>query len=100
MQNGLKLNADELMGQNLLAASIPHALGVKTIQGDLTAVRHPMIGNPDYSFNVGAKVAEKTAIILLNNDVDGLIKGAVDTIKALKKDFNPAALFLSSLWWK
>ena len=82
------------MGQNLLAASIPYALGVKTLQGDLTAVRHPMIGNPDYSFNVGAKVAEKTAIIQLNNDVDGLINGAVDTIKAVKEGFDPAALFL------
>ena len=88
------LNADELMGQNLLAASIPHALGVKSIQGDITAVRHPMIGNPDYSFNVGAKVAEKTAFILLDNDVDGLIKGAADTVEAVKKDFDPAALFL------
>lgn len=88
------LNADELMGQNLLVASIPYALGVKTIQGDLTAVRHPMIGNPDYSFNVGAKVAEKTAVIQLKNDVDGLIKGAVDTIAEVKKDFDPAALFL------
>ncbi len=88
------LNADELMGQNLLVASIPCALGVKTIQGDLIAVRHPMIGNPDYSFNVGAKVAPKTAIIQLKNDVDGLINGAAQTIKDVKKDFDPAALFL------
>lgn len=88
------LNADDLMGQNLLVASIPCALGVKTLQGDLTAVRHPMIGNPDYSFNVGAKVAPKTAIIQLKNDVDGLINGAVQTIKDVKKDFDPAALFL------
>ena len=88
------LNADDLMGQNLLVASIPCALGVKTLQGDLTAVRHPMIGNPDYSFNVGAKVAPKTAIIQLKNDVDGLINGAVQTVKDVKKDFDPAALFL------
>ena len=87
------LNADDLMGQNLLVASIPCALGVKTLQGDLTAVRHPMIGNPDYSFNVGAKVAPKTAIIQLKNDVDGLINGAVQTVKDVKKDFDPAALF-------
>ena len=88
------LNADDLMGQNLLVASIPCALGVKTLQGDLTAVRHPMIGNPDYSFNVGAKIAPKTAIIQLKNDVDGLINGAAQTIKEVKKDFDPAALFL------
>lgn len=88
------MNPDELMGQNLLVASIPYALGVKSIQGDLTAVRHPMIGNPDYSFNVGAKVAEKTAFIQLQTDVDGLIEGAVTTIKEVKKDFDPAALFL------
>ncbi len=88
------LNADDLMGQNLLVASIPCALGVKTIQGDLTAVRHPMIGNPDYSFNVGAKVAPKTAIIQLKNDVDGLINGAAQTIKEVKNGFDPAALFL------
>lgn len=88
------MNPDELMGQNLLVASIPYALGVKSIQGDLTAVRHPMVGNPDYSFNVGAKVAEKTAFIQLQTDVDGLIEGAVTTIKEVKKDFDPAALFL------
>ena len=88
------LNADDLMGQNLLVASIPCAIGVKTIQGDLIAVRHPMIGNADYSFNVGAKIAEKTAVIQLKNDVDGLINGAVQTIKEVKTDFDPAALFL------
>lgn len=87
-------NPDDLMGQNLLVASIPHALGVKSIQGDLTAVRHPMIGNEDYSFNVGAKTAEKTAYILLENDVDGLINGAVETIKDVKEGFDPGALFL------
>lgn len=88
------LNPDELMGQNLLVASIPMALGVKTIQGDLMAVRHPMIGNPDYSFNVGAKMAEKTAVIQLETDVDGLIEGAVATIKELKEDFKAGAMFL------
>ena len=87
-------NPDDLMGQNLLVASIPHAVGVKTIQGDLTAVRHPMIGNADYSFNVGAKVAEKTALILLKNDVDGLIEGASRAIKEVKDGFAPAGLFL------
>ena len=88
------LKADELMGQNLLVASIPMALGVKTVQGDLTAVRHPMIGNPDYSFNVGAKMAEKTAVIQLETNVDGLIEGAVTTIKELKHDFRAGAMFL------
>ena len=88
------LNADDLMGQNLLVASIPMALGVKTIQGDLMAVRHPMIGNEDYSFNVGAKMAEKTAIVQLKTDVDGLIGGAVSTIKELKEDFKPGAMLL------
>lgn len=88
------LNADELMGQNLLVASIPMALGVKTVQGDLTCVRHPMVGNPDYSFNVGAKVAEKTAVIQLKTDVNGLIEGAITTINEVKKDFDPGALFL------
>lgn len=88
------LNADELMGQNLLVASIPMALGVKTLQGDLMAVRHPMIGNEDYSFNVGAKMAEKTAVIQLQTDVDGLIEGAVTTIKELKNDFKAGGMLL------
>ena len=90
----IKANPDELMGQNLLVASIPHAIGVKTVKGDLTCVRHPMIGNEDYSFNVGAKVAEHTAVVLLHTDVDGLINGAVKAIREVKKDFDPAALFL------
>ncbi len=88
------LNADKLMGQNLLVASITKPLGVKTIQGDLIAVRHPMVGNDDYSFNVGAKMAEKTAVIGLTTDVDGLIDGAVSTIKSLKCDFKANAMLL------
>lgn len=87
-------NADELMGQNLLLTSIPSALGTKTIQGEVTVGRHPIVGNPDYSFNIGAKVTECTAIIQLENDQDGLIEGTVRTIKSLEKNIEPAALLL------
>lgn len=87
-------NADELMGQNLLFSSVPLALGVKTIQGDITAVRHPITGNPDYTFTVGAKMSENTAVIQLKTDVEGLIDGTAKTIKELTSEIDASAILL------
>jgi len=87
---------EEMHGKAMLNASITSPLGIKTIQGELMAIRHPLIGNTDdESFTVGAKVVDKTAVILLNNDVDGLIEGAVASINEVKNnDFNPGGLLI------
>lgn len=87
-------NADELMGQNLLKASIPMPLAIKNLNGDITLVRHPKAGNADYSLTVGAKVINKSATFLLKTDIDGMIEGAVKTIMELKSNFRPAGLIL------
>lgn len=87
-------NADELMGQNILPASIPMPLGTSTLHGETILARHPKFGNPDYSFTVGANMAVNTAIMLLNADQDHLISGAVENLMELKTNFKPACLLL------
>lgn len=76
-------NPEDLMGANLLAATVLRPLGVKDPIGSVTAVRHPMAGNPDYSMNIGNHLALGTAVMQLETTVDGLIKSNADTLKAL-----------------
>lgn len=78
------MDVSEIMGADLLAKSVVSPLGVKDRLGDLVAIRHPMGGNEDHSISVGAKVAEKTAVIRMEADVDHLISATVDTAEELK----------------
>ena len=87
-------NAEELMSQNIMTASVPMPLGTTTLHGETVLVRHPQAGNSDYSLTVGANMAENTAIMLMQTDEDGLISGAVENINELKTNFKPAALLL------
>ena len=88
-------NADELMGMNLLAASVTAPLGVKDTIGDLIAIRHPMVGNKDYSINIGNKLAVNTAIIQMECTVDELINSTGATLKDVNNKLDtPAAYFL------
>lgn len=90
------MNPDELLGNNLLAATVLAPLGVKDPIGSITAVRHPMFGNKDYSMNIGNNLAVGTGVIMLENTVDGLIKSNSDTLKALNRKMkkNPCGYFL------
>ncbi|MBO7702218.1 MAG: FIST C-terminal domain-containing protein, partial [Eggerthellaceae bacterium] len=85
----------QLMGGDLLVESIVAPLGVKDRMGDLIAIRHPMNGNDDHSIAVGAKVAEKTAVILMDGDVDCLVGSVAKTAGELKEKAGakPAAYF-------
>ena len=93
------MSTDELMGGDLLVASIVAPLGFKDRLGDLTAIRHPMNGNDDHSIAVGAKVVEKTAVIMMEGDVDclvGSIEKTADELKATAAKVGadtPAAYF-------
>jgi len=88
-------NPDELMGMDLLVASITAPLGVKDTIGDLIAIRHPMGGNKDYSINIGNKLAVNTAIIQMECTVDELISSAGVTLKDVNNKLDtPAAYFL------
>ena len=80
-----KMDADSLKGGTLLSESVVSPLGVKDRLGDLVAIRHPMNGNDDYTINVGNKVAEGTAVIRMENTVDGLIASVGNSILALKQ---------------
>lgn len=76
---------EQVSGMNLLVYTITNPLGVKDRLGDLVAIRHPMNGNEDGSMNIGANLAENTAVILMDGSVDGLVQSNVDTLKALKE---------------
>ena len=92
----MKKDPRELRGTNLLVASIKRPLGVKDPVGNLTVVRHPMIGNSDNTMNIGNRLAEKTAVIMLEATTDELIDSTGDTMKALKKKISvePGAYIL------
>jgi hypothetical protein len=77
------VDPESLKGGELLVYTITSPLGVKDRMGKLTAIRHPMNGNDDYSMNIGANLAEKTAIIRMEGSVDGLISSAADKIREL-----------------
>jgi hypothetical protein len=90
------VDPDSLKGGNLLVYTINSPLGVKDRLGDLTAIRHPMNGNDDYSMNIGANLAEKTAVIRMAGTVDELISSASKTLDELKIKMGaaPAAFHL------
>ena len=78
-------SVESLMGNNLLTETICAPLGVKDPIGKVTAVRHPMFGNDDLSMNIGANLAENTAVIQLTNTPEGILKANEETINNLNK---------------
>jgi hypothetical protein len=90
------VDVESLKGGKLLFYTITSPLGVKDRLGDLIAIRHPMNGNDDYSMNIGANLAEKTAVIRMAGSVDELISSASATLEALKEKMKtpPAAFHL------
>ena len=95
-------NPANLKGKNLLKRSVLQPLGVKDSLGNLTVIRHPMIGNDfgtktinDDTITLGHKVVEGTAIIQCETDEKSLIESATSTIKELRRYvFNPPAAYL------
>jgi hypothetical protein len=90
------MDISQLKGMDLLVASITNPLGVKDRLGDLTAIRHPMNGNDDLSMAIGANLAERTTVIMMDGDVDTLIRTAGETVSLLLKKAGrkPAGLHL------
>jgi hypothetical protein len=91
-----KVDPDTLKGGDLLVYTITSPLGIKDRLGDLTAIRHPMNGNDDYSMAIGANLAEKTAVIRMEGSVDEIIASGAKTIDDLKAKMKapPAAFHL------
>lgn len=77
------LDREAVSGGNLLVTTITSPLGVKDRLGRLIAIRHPMNGNEDGSFDIGANLAEKTVVIRMEATVDELIDSTGNTLKAL-----------------
>ena len=85
-----------LMGSKMLTASILKPLGVKTPTGNITLIRHPMAGNPDYSINVGNDLAVNTAVIQMQASLDELVNAPKLVLRSLKQKLptDPAAYLL------
>ncbi|MEA4893382.1 MAG: FIST N-terminal domain-containing protein [Peptococcaceae bacterium] len=77
------MDPESLKGGALLAGTVVSPLGVKDRLGDLTAIRHPMNGNDDYTINVGNKVAEGTAVIRMEATVDELVSSVEEGVRKL-----------------
>ena len=88
------LKDEDVNGGNLLVTTITSPLGVKDRLGNLTAIRHPMNGNEDKSMNIGANLAEGTAVIRMEATVDELINSTGKTLKELKKKCPNAGAYL------
>lgn len=88
------LKDEDVQENNLLVTTITSPLGVKDRLGNLTAIRHPMVGNADGSMNIGANLAENTAVIRMEATVDDLINSTGNTLKELKKKSNESAGYL------
>lgn len=93
-KNWRNLKDEDVNGGNLLVTTITSPLGVKDRLGDLVAIRHPMNGNDDKSMNIGANLAEGTAVIRMEASVDELIAAASSTLEDLKKKCPNAGAYL------
>lgn len=92
-----------LVGKKLLEISASKPLGIKDPLGNLTIIRHPMIGNDmgtktttDDTITLGNKVVPKTAIIQLEATTDELIDASANTLRDLRRQLytTPAAYIL------
>ncbi len=86
----------DVMGGDLLAATIFDPLGVKDPIGSVTAIRHPMFANDDLSMNIGANLKEHTAICHMHLTPQGMIDANPAAIKKLEALMpkKPQGLFL------
>lgn len=87
---------ETLKGTNLLVTTITKPLGVKDTLGTLTAIRHPMFGNENYSMNIGADLAVNTAIIQMEASIDDMILATGTALRKVNEELNnkTGALFL------
>ncbi len=101
--NWINKSPSSLKGKKLLEISASKPLGIKDPLGNLTVIRHPMIGNDmgtktttDDTITLDNKVVPKTAIIQLEATVDELIDASVNILRKLRKELytNPGAYIL------
>lgn len=92
----IKTSPDQLQGMNLLSASITSPLGIKDPLGDLTVIRHPMVGNADNTMNLGNNLTVGTAVVRMEATVEELIASTKETLEKVKNslDVTPGAYVL------
>ncbi len=78
----------------ILVETICQPLGVKDPIGNIIAVRHPMFANADNSMNIGADLALNTAVILLTNSPEGILKANEETVNKLNSMMDVKSYFL------
>lgn len=88
-----KMKVKKLKGNLLLSETITSPLGVKDRLGDLIAIRHPMFANDDNSMNIGANLAEGTAVIRMEATVDELIASVEENITKLNQKLKGKPVF-------
>lgn len=79
------MDPENLKGGNLLAESVLSPLGIKDRLGDLTAIRHPMNGNDNYTMAIGNNLAEGTAVIRMEATMDELIDSVGENVNKVKE---------------
>ena len=82
------INPENLKGLNLLSATILNPLGVKDPTGRVTLIRHPMVGNDDYSMNIGNDLAVGTCVTMMQTTVDELIDSTKTVVSTVKEKLN------------
>ena len=85
------IKVEELLGNKLLAASIPFPIGVRDVSGDLWWIRHPLNGNDDGSIAVGNDLAEGTAVTMMEATLDEIAQGASEVVKMALDDLGGEA---------
>lgn len=91
-----KEEINTLRGTNLLVSSVFTPFGIKNPTGDITLIRHPMIGNNNNTMNLGNKIVEGTTVIQMEATRDELINATGETLKELRKSLKtePAGYIL------
>lgn len=86
----------DVKGVKLLSESILKPLGVKSPNGDMVVIRHPMNGNTDNTINIGNDVYVNTAVIQMQTSKEEIIKAPKYVLRDLKEQIKnePAAYIL------
>lgn len=87
----MSTSPDVLQGDKLSSLSVTSPLGVKDPMGDITIIRHPMIGNNDNTMEIGSKLEVGTAVIRMEATVDELISSTKETIIKARNELKSKA---------
>ena len=85
------MEAEELLGGEILMASIPFPVGRRDVGGDHWWIMHPVNGNEDGSFATGSDMAEGMGVTLMEATLDEVAQGASEVVKMALDDLDGEA---------